>query len=72
MKMKLNIRLQILLCNIYVLLLCIAIVFVVPLQFVVSLFKGSKKVVSPLEDKVFKTLFHINDLRRILNKPSDE
>lgn len=72
MKMKLNIRLQILLCNIYVLLLCIAIVFVVPLQFVVFLFKGRKKVVRPLEDKVFKTLFHINDLRRILNKPSDE
>lgn len=72
MKMKLNIRLQILLCNIYVLLLCIAIVFIVPLQFVVFLFKGRKKVVRPLEDKVFKTLFYINDLRRILNKPSDE
>lgn len=70
--MKLNIRLQILFCNIYVLLFCIAIVFVVPLQFVVFLFKGKKKVVRPLEDKVFKILFYINDLRRILNKPSDE
>ena len=52
--MKLNIRIQILLCNIYVLLLCIAIVFIVPLQFAVFLFKGKKKVVRPLEDKVLQ------------------
>ncbi|WP_136669376.1 hypothetical protein [Flavobacterium sp. H122] len=70
--MKLNIRLQILLCNSYVLLLCIAIVLTIPLQFVVFLFKGKKKAVSSLEDRLFKTLFHINDLRRILKKPSDE
>ncbi|MCL9806818.1 hypothetical protein NAT51_14885 [Flavobacterium amniphilum] len=70
--MKLNIRLQILLCNSYVLLLFIAIVLTIPLQFVVFLFKGRKKAVSPLEDRLFKTLFHINDLRRILKKPSDE
>ena len=64
MRIKLKNRLTILLCNAYVILLCISIVIVLPLQFVIFLFKGKKKVVRPLEDKIFRILFHINDLRK--------
>ncbi|MGH2667151.1 hypothetical protein [Flavobacterium sp.] len=63
--MKLKNRFKILLCNAYVVLLCIAIVIVLPLQFVLFLVKGNKnKLVRPLEDRAFKTLFCINDLRK--------
>lgn len=65
MGIKLKNRLTILLCNAYVLLLCIAIVIVLPLQFILFLLMGNKnKLIRPLEDRVFKTLFYINDLRK--------
>jgi hypothetical protein len=65
MGIKLKNRLTILLCNAYVVLLCIAIVIVLPLQFILFVIKGNKnKLIRPLEDRVFKTLFYINDLRK--------
>lgn len=64
MRIKLKNRLIILLCNVYVVLLFIAIAFTIPLQFVLFLFKSKKKVIRPLEDRVFRTLFAINDLRK--------
>ena len=64
MKIKLKNRFKILFCNAYVVLLFIAIAIAIPLQFVLFLFKSRKKVIRPLEDRVFKTLFFINDLRK--------
>lgn len=64
MKIKLKKHLTILLCNVYVVLLFIAITMTIPLQFVLFLFKSNKKVTRPLEDRVFRTLFFINDLRK--------
>lgn len=62
--MKLKNRLKILLCNAYVVLLCIAIVMTMPLQFVLFLIKGKNRILRYLEDRVFRTLFSINDLRK--------
>lgn len=70
--MKLIIRLEILLCNLYLIVLFAIIFVVIPLQFIFFLFKVKKKWIKLLEDKVFRTLFYMNDLRKSLNKSSDE
>lgn len=62
--MKLKNRLKILLCNAYVVLLCIAIVVSIPLQFVLFLIKRKSRILRHLEDRVFRTLFTVNDLRK--------
>ena len=62
--MKPKNRLKILLCNGYIALLCIAIVVTIPLQFILFLIKGKNRILSYLEDRVFRTMFSINDLRK--------
>ena len=63
-KMKLKNRLKILLCNGYVVLLCTAIIVSLPLQFILFLLQGKNRILKNLEDKIYKTLFRINDLRK--------
>lgn len=73
--MKLKNRLKILMFNAYVALLCIAIVVSFPLQLVLLLIKGKNRILRYLEDKIFRTLFSVNDLRKNINpvkKPCNE
>lgn len=73
--MKLKNRLKILMYNAYVVLLCIAIVVSFPLQLVLLLIKGKNRILRYLEDKIFRTLFSVNDLRKNINpvkKPCNE
>lgn len=73
--MKLKNRLKILIYNAYVVLLCIAIVVSFPLQLVLLLIKGKNRILRYLEDKIFRTLFSVNDLRKNINpvkKPCNE
>lgn len=66
--MKRQTQFKILLCNGYVLLLCIAIVIAIPLQFVLLLINRNKtKLIKPLEEQLFITLFYITDLRKSVN-----
>ena len=65
--MKLKNRLKILIYNAYVVLLCIAIVVSFPLQLVLLLIKGKNRILRYLEDKIFRTLFSVNDLRKNIN-----
>lgn len=61
--MKLNIQFKILLLNLFVVMLCIAIVVSVPLHLICFLFKRKNRLLQFLENKLFKTLFQINDLK---------
>jgi hypothetical protein len=61
--MKLNIPFKILLLNLFVVMLCIAIVVSVPLHLIYFLFKRKNRLLQFLENKLFKTLFQINDLK---------
>lgn len=61
--MKLNIQFKILLLNLFVVVLCIAIVVSVPLHLIYFLFKRKNRLLKFLENKLFKTLFEINDLK---------
>jgi hypothetical protein len=73
--MKLKNRLKILIYNAYVVLLCVAIVVSFPLQLVLLLIKGKNRILKYLEDKIFRTLFSVNDLRKNINpvkKPCNE
>lgn len=73
--MKLKNRLKILMYNAYVVLLCIAIVVSFPLQLILLLIKGKNRILRYLEDKIFRTLFSVNDLRKNINpvkKPCNE
>jgi hypothetical protein len=61
--MKLNIKFKILLLNLFVVVLCIAIVVSVPLHLIYFLFKRKNRFFKFLENLLFKTLFEINDLK---------
>lgn len=65
--MKLKNRLKILIYNAYVVLLCVAIVVSFPLQLALLLIKGKNRILKYLEDKIFRTLFSVNDLRKNIN-----
>ncbi len=62
--MKLKNRFKIIYCNLFAIVLCFIIIITAPLQFLDFLFKGKNRILKYLEDKVFKVLFHINDLRK--------
>jgi hypothetical protein len=62
--MKLKNRFKILLCNSYVVLICIVFMASIPLQLFFYLFKRKNKLGRFLEDAIFKTLFYISDVRK--------
>lgn len=62
--MKVKNRFKIIYLNIFAILICFAIIVTAPLQFFDFIFKGKNRILKYLEDKVFKILFRINDLRR--------
>lgn len=66
--MKLKNRLKILLNNGYILLLCLAIIVSVPLQFFLLLTKGKNRILKYLEDRIYKTLFCNHDLKKNLQR----
>ena len=61
--MKLKNQFKILLLNLFVVVLCIAIVVSVPLHLICFLIKSKNRLLQFLENKFFKTLFQINDLK---------
>ena len=61
--MKLKNQFKILLLNLFVVVLCIAIVVSVPLHLISFIFQIKNKLLKFLENNLFKTLFQINDLR---------
>lgn len=73
--MKLKTHLIILLNNGYIILLSIAIMVSIPLQFIVFMIKGKNTILKYLEDKIYKTFFYNNDLKNKTstnNKPYNE
>ncbi len=73
--MKLKTHLIILLNNGYIILLSIAIMVSIPLQFMVFMMKGKNTILKYLEDKIYKTFFYNNDLKnkiQRINKPYNE
>lgn len=62
--MKIKNRFKIIYLNILALAICFAIIITAPLQFFDFIFKGKNRILKYLEDKVFRILFLINDLRK--------
>lgn len=61
--MKLKNQFKILLLNLFVVVLCLAILVSVPLHLICFMFKSKNRLLQFLENKFFKTLFQINDLK---------
>ena len=66
--MKLKTHLIILLNNGYIILLSIAIMVSIPLQFIIFMIKGKNTILKYLEDKIYKTFFYNNDLKKKLQR----
>lgn len=62
--MKVKNRFKIVCLNVLALVICFAIIITAPLQFFDFIFKGKNRILKYLEDKVFRILFRINDLRK--------
>jgi len=62
--MKVKNRLKIVCLNILALIICFSIIITAPLQFLDFIFKGKNRILKYLEDKIFRILFQINDLRK--------
>lgn len=62
--MKVKNRFKIVCLNLLALVICFAIIITAPLQFLDFIFKGKNRILKYLEDKVFRILFRINDLRK--------
>jgi hypothetical protein len=62
--MKIKNRFKIIYLNVLALVICFAIIITAPLQFFDFIFKGKNRILKYLEDKVFRILFLINDLRK--------
>lgn len=61
--MKLNIQFKILVLNLFVVVLCSAIIITFPLHLVSFIFQRKNKLLQFLEKNIFKTLFQINNLK---------
>lgn len=61
--MKLINQFKILLLNLFVVVLCLSILVSVPLHLISFMFKSKNRLLQFLENKFFKTLFQINDLK---------
>ena len=62
--MKVKNRFKIVSLNVLAIMICFAIIITAPLQFFDFIFKGKNRILKYLEDKVFRILFRINDLRK--------
>ncbi len=62
--MKVKNRFKIVFLNTLALVICFAIIATSPLQFLDFIFKGKNRILKYLEDKIFRILFRINDLRK--------
>jgi hypothetical protein len=62
--MKVKNRFKIVYLNVLAITICFAIIITAPLQFFDFIFKGKNRILKYLEDKVFRILFRINDLRK--------
>jgi hypothetical protein len=62
--MKVKNRFKIVYLNAQALIICFAIIITSPLQFLDFIFKGKNRILKYLEDKVFRILFRIHDLRK--------
>jgi hypothetical protein len=62
--MKVKKRFKIVYLNALALVICFTMIITAPLQFLDFIFKGKNRILKCLEDKVFRILFRINDLRK--------
>ncbi|WP_300564799.1 hypothetical protein [Flavobacterium sp.] len=62
--MKVKNRFKIVCLNVLAITICFGIIITAPLQFFDFIFKGKNRILKYLEDKVFRILFRINDLRK--------
>jgi hypothetical protein len=62
--MKLKNRFKIIYLNLFAFLICFTILITAPLQFFDFLILGKNRILKHLEDKVFRILFKLNDLRK--------
>lgn len=62
--MKVKNRFEIVCLNLLAIVICFSIIISSPLQFLDFIFKGKNRILKYLEDKVFRILFRINDLRK--------
>ncbi len=62
--MKIKNRFKIIYLNLFAIVLCFAIIITAPLQFFDFIIKGKNRILKYLEDKIFKSLFRINDLKK--------
>ena len=62
--MKVKNRFKIVCLNVLAIVICFLIIITAPLQFLDFIFKGKNRILKYLEDKVFRILFRINDLRK--------
>jgi len=61
--MKLKNRLIVIQLNVFVVGLCLAIIIAIPLQLLDYMLTGKNSILKTLENKIFKTLFYINDIK---------
>ncbi len=62
--MKVKNRFKIVYLNTLALVICFTMIITAPLQFLDFIFIGKNRILKCLEDKVFRILFRINDLRK--------
>lgn len=62
--MKVKNRFKIIYLNVQAIVICFAIILTAPLQFLDFIFRGKNRILRYLEDKVFRILFRVNDLRK--------
>jgi len=62
--MKVKNRFKIVYLNALALVICFTMIITAPLQFLDFIFKGKNRILKYLEDKVFRILFRIHDLRK--------
>ena len=62
--MKVKNRFKIVTLNVLVLVICFTIMITTPLQFLDFIFKGKNRILKYFEDKIFRILFRINDLKK--------
>lgn len=62
-KSEIKISLKLFRSKVKVCLLCLAILIAIPLQLLDFMLTGKNRIFKIVENKIFKTLFYINDLK---------
>jgi hypothetical protein len=66
--MKTKNRLILFRSNLYLIVLCFAIILSIPLQFLDVVLRGKNRILKKIENKIFTVLFTLTDLKRNKNE----